>query len=130
VWADHDRLEQVFVNLFDNAVRHATGLSRVEVSATVDEARSAITVNVADDGPGISPELRQRVFLARERGTTVGPGAGLGLAIARGIVDAHGGSIALVPGTGGTTIAVSIPIEPEGAVPGEEDTLAKVAHGG
>jgi len=130
VWADHDRLEQVFVNLFDNAVRHATGLSRVEVSPTVDDAQSVVTVKVADDGAGIPPELCPRVFLARERGTTVGPGAGLGLAIARGIVDAHGGSIALVPGGRGTTIAVSIPIEPDGAISGDEDTLAKVAHGG
>ena len=111
VWADHDRLEQVFVNLFENALRHGTGLTRVEVSAAADPSGSRVTVTVADDGTGIPESLAARVFLPHERGSATGPGAGLGLTIARGIVDAHGGTIDLVPASRGTTVCVSLPVE-------------------
>jgi signal transduction histidine kinase len=113
IWGDHDRLEQVFVNLLDNAVRHATGATAVLVTATVDPAAETVTVLVTDDGTGIPVHLADRVFLPHERGTTAAPGAGLGLAIARGIVDAHGGVIRLKPARHGTTIAVTLPIEPD-----------------
>jgi signal transduction histidine kinase/ABC-type multidrug transport system ATPase subunit len=112
IWADHDRLEQVFVNLFENATRHATGLTRVAVSATVESDGDIITVRVADDGSGIPARLAHRVFLPREPGASDGRGAGLGLAIARGIVEAHGGTVCLEPTERGTTIAVSLPVEP------------------
>jgi signal transduction histidine kinase/ABC-type branched-subunit amino acid transport system ATPase component len=114
VWGDHDRLEQVFVNLVDNALRHASGLTRVTVSAQVAPGGDLITVRVADDGPGIAQYLAERVFLPHERGVTSAPGAGLGLAIARGIVDAHGGTIALEPVGRGTSVAVILPVEPAG----------------
>ena len=52
------------------------------------------------------------MFLPHERGTAPTAGAGLGLAIARGIVDAHGGAIELEPVDRGTTVAVTLPIEP------------------
>lgn len=110
VWADHDRLEQVFVNLFDNAVRHASGATGIRVTAELDEVGN-VTVRVSDDGCGIDEELRERVFLPRERGLAVDAGAGLGLAIARGIVDAHGGTITIEPSHRGTTVAVTIPID-------------------
>ncbi|MCU1374930.1 MAG: D-xylose transport ATP-binding protein XylG, partial [Actinomycetia bacterium] len=112
IWGDHDRLEQVFVNLLDNAVRHATGATAVGVTATVDPTDGTVTVRVSDDGDGIPVHLADRVFLPHERGTTAAPGAGLGLAIARGIVDAHGGVIRLEPDGPGTTVAVTLPIEP------------------
>lgn len=111
IWADHDRLEQVFVNLFENALRHGAGLTRVDVTAATDPTGSRVTVSVADDGIGIPDELAGRVFLAHERGSATGPGAGLGLTIARGIVDAHGGTIDLVPASQGTTVRVSLPVE-------------------
>ena len=112
VWGDHDRLEQVFVNLLDNAARHAAGATAVRVSLTLDPTTETVTVRVADDGAGIPAELRKRVFLPHERGTSVTPGAGLGLAIARGIVDAHGGTIRLEPTERGTIVAVTLPVEP------------------
>jgi len=120
VWADHDRLEQVFVNLLENAVRHGGGASGAEISATVDAAAQTVHVRVRDDGKGIPDELAERVFLPRERGATDGPGAGLGLAIARGIVEAHGGTIALEPVAAGTSIVVALPVEPT-AGPTSED---------
>jgi signal transduction histidine kinase len=111
VWADHDRLEQVFVNIFDNAVRHAAGVSTIRVTSNLDDAAGTVTVRVSDDGCGIDDELRARVFLPRQRGFVDGSGAGLGLAIARGIVEAHGGAIVIEPIPRGTTVAVTIPVE-------------------
>jgi signal transduction histidine kinase len=112
VWGDHDRLEQVFVNLFENAARHADGVTRVVVGAALEEGGEVVTVRVADDGAGIPGALAERIFLSRERGSGGGRGAGLGLAIARGIVEAHGGRVRLEPATRGTCIAVSLPVEP------------------
>ncbi|HWW54170.1 MAG TPA: ATP-binding protein, partial [Acidimicrobiales bacterium] len=112
VWGDHDRLEQVFVNLLDNAVRHGTGLTKVNVTATLDPGGDTVTVRVIDDGRGIDAELARRAFLPHQRGSTTAPGAGLGLAIARGIVDAHGGTIRLEPVADGTTVSVTLLVEP------------------
>jgi signal transduction histidine kinase/ABC-type multidrug transport system ATPase subunit len=111
VWADHDRLEQVFVNLFDNAVRHAAGATRIRVTSELDSDGGNVTVRVIDDGCGIDEELRTRAFLPRERGLGEDAGAGLGLAIARGIVEAHGGAIMIEPVVRGTTVAVTIPVD-------------------
>ena len=112
IWGDHDRLEQVFVNLLDNAVRHATDATRVRVTTTLDPSGDTVTIRVSDDGSGIPAHLVERVFLPHERGVTTTPGAGLGLAIARGIVDAHGGVIRLEPTARGTMVAVTLPVEP------------------
>ena len=109
IWADHDRLEQVFVNLMDNAVRH--GGEHVRVRARLRDPAS-VTVTVTDDGPGIAAELADRVFDARVHSES-GGGAGLGLAIARGITEAHGGTCELRPGPG-TVFEVVLPIEPGG----------------
>jgi signal transduction histidine kinase len=114
VWADHDRLEQVFVNLLDNAVLHASGATRISVDARHDPVDGTVVVRVSDDGPGIPEELGDRVFLPHERGAATGPGVGLGLAIARGIVEAHGGTIRLEPVARGTAITVVLPVEPAG----------------
>jgi signal transduction histidine kinase/ABC-type multidrug transport system ATPase subunit len=116
IWGDHDRLEQVFVNLFENAVRHAQGLTVVVVTAGVSPSGAAIEIRVADDGRGIGwdPDELERVFRPHERGRTEGPGAGLGLTIARGVVEAHGGTIALEQVPVGTSVLVTLPIEPAG----------------
>ena len=128
VWADHDRLEQVFVNLIDNAVLHASGRTRITVDARYDPTAGAIVVRVTDDGAGIPAALGERAFLPHERGVHAGPGVGLGLAIARGIVDAHGGSIRLEPAARGTTVAVVIPAEPAGARDRDRDLAADPAR--
>ncbi|GAC1518207.1 MAG: hypothetical protein NVS1B12_10300 [Acidimicrobiales bacterium] len=131
IWADHDRLEQVFVNLFENALRHGTGLTRITVSAELDGANpdgipATVTVRVSDDGVGIPEALASRVFLPHERGATVGPGAGLGLTIARGIIDAHAGVIELGAAERGTSIVVTLPIEPPIAAPVTDESPAAV----
>lgn len=132
VWADHDRLEQVFVNLMDNAVRH--GGEHVRVRARHRDA-ATVTVTVTDDGPGVPAELADRVFDARVH-SDGGGGAGLGLAIARGISEAHGGSCELRPGPG-TVFEVVLPVEPAGGTsspspvptddPGGEPTAVALA---
>jgi signal transduction histidine kinase/ABC-type multidrug transport system ATPase subunit len=123
VWGDHDRLEQVFVNLFENAVRHG---GDGEVTVTVAAADGTVTVTVADQGPGVPADVADRIFEPRYRGTTDHPGAGLGLSIARGIVDAHGGSLTLVPTPRGACFEVSLPAEPP---PDDPAPVAETGHG-
>jgi two-component system OmpR family sensor kinase len=111
--ADEDRLAQVVRNLARNAVEHTgpDGLVRVCVTAL---PRGWVEIAVEDDGPGIPPEQRDRVFdrfhrldSARARGKG---GAGLGLAIARAIVEAHGGRIAAgASPEGGARVAFRLP---------------------
>ncbi len=111
--ADEDRLAQVVRNLARNAIEHTApgGLVRLRVTA---QPRGWVEISIEDDGPGIPPEQRDRVFdrfhrvdSSRARGKG---GAGLGLAIARAIVEAHGGRIrAGVSPEGGARVAFELP---------------------
>lgn len=85
-------MEQVFVNLLDNACKHTPPNSALRIHARTTDASTVI--EVADRGPGLKPGSESRVFekFVRE-GSGATPGAGLGLAICRGIVEAHGGTI-------------------------------------
>ena len=67
---------------------------------------------MSDDGPGIPAELAEAVFQAQVRGTTTASGEGLGLAISRGIVHAHGGTLVIEPSATGTTMLITLPVEP------------------
>ena len=97
-----EALSRVMRNLVDNAIRHAPSASEVVVRVTNGESA---TVEVLDDGPGFDPDLVPAAFESfvradesRSRGTG---GAGLGLAIVRGVIEAHGGSVWALPGPGG-----------------------------
>jgi signal transduction histidine kinase len=91
VWADQERAAQVLAGFVDNGLRVTPKGGRVLVSATRSEA--GVTFSVADQGPGVD-DRELASFFARPRTSTAGyAGAGLGLAVARGIVDAHGGAI-------------------------------------
>jgi signal transduction histidine kinase/ABC-type multidrug transport system ATPase subunit len=113
VWADHDRLEQVFVNLLNNAFGHNPPGTRVSVTATATAGE--VAVSVSDDGTGMPDELAPAPFepgrLRRARNT----GAGLGLSIANGIVEAHGGRIELRRLPVGTCFRILLPIEIDAA---------------
>jgi len=113
IWADHDRLEQVFLNLLENALRHNPAGTRVVVWATGDEERG-VEVTVTDDGGGLPEEVASALFEPRSGGVGPAAGAGLGLSIAKGIVDAHLGEIALERLGHGTRFSVKLPIgEPD-----------------
>jgi signal transduction histidine kinase/ABC-type multidrug transport system ATPase subunit len=147
VWADHDRMEQVFVNLLNNAVGHNPPGTRVRVTATADpgpgpqrdqteQTMPQVMIRVLDDGTGMPPELVAAPFEPARRpsprngagngagnGASQGSnptngrtsrksaGAGLGLSIAKGIVQAHGGRIELTALHKGTCFSVYLPIE-------------------
>ena len=116
VWADHDRLEQVFVNLLGNAVGHNPPGTPVTVRAE-PEGKAAVAIRVSDLGAGLPAEVAAAPFEPRQRRGGKSGGTGLGLSIARGIVTAHGGVIELEPSLSGATFVVRLPIEDEAAPP-------------
>ncbi len=111
VWADHDRLEQVFVNLLENAASHGGSPRGTDVTVRSGAAGWA-EVEIRDYGPGIPPGLAEKIFEPRVRGTTDVAGTGLGLPIARGIVEAHGGTLVVAPAQPGASFLVSLPADP------------------
>jgi signal transduction histidine kinase len=122
VSADFDRIEQVLGNLVDNAFRHTPAGGRIEVGVRRASPGFA-EFYVSDSGTGIPAEELPHVFdrFYRSSGEASGTGAGLGLAISREIVRAHGGQIrAETPATGGTTFAFTLALD-GGAAPSASD---------
>ncbi|MCU1497676.1 MAG: sensor signal transduction histidine kinase [Acidimicrobiales bacterium] len=106
--ADWALVDQVLTNLLANAVRHAPAGSRIVLRAR-RRGEAMVEVSVSDEGLGISPELREAIFTPFR----TGPGSassGVGLAIARAIVDAHGGTIGVAETPRGATIAFTLPV--------------------
>jgi two-component system, OmpR family, sensor histidine kinase KdpD len=108
---DPIQLDQVLTNLLENAARYSPPGGEILVSAT--RWRSRAVVRVSDRGPGIPPEERERVFdefLSGDDGGRVG----LGLSIARAVVQAHGGRMWIEPSPGGgATVAFELPLDRE-----------------
>jgi signal transduction histidine kinase len=106
-----EKLQRVLFNLIQNAIRHTPADGSVVVRASAVGER--IEVEVADDGEGIAPEERAHVFDAFFRGgegaSRSSGGAGLGLAVSRAIVEAHGGTIWLADASAGTRVRFSLP---------------------
>lgn len=112
ITADRDRLHQVAGNLVDNAVAHGPAGGTVTVTAR-QRGRSGLVLEVADEGPGIAPHERARVFERFYRGGhTHDGGTGLGLAIARWAVELHGGRIEVADEGPGFRIRAVIPDRP------------------
>jgi two-component system sensor histidine kinase KdpD len=107
IWIDPIQMDQVLTNLIENAARYSPAGG--EILIAVAPLRDGIQVRVADEGPGIAAEERERMFEAFARGP--GGGSGLGLSIARAIVTAHDGRI-WAEGTpaGGTAIVAELPL--------------------
>jgi two-component system sensor histidine kinase KdpD len=115
-------IEQVLINLLDNALKYTPPGSPIEVTAA--DTGGAVLIEVADRGPGLLPGEEQRIFekFHRSEATPTVRGAGLGLAICRGIVQAHGGRIWAEnrPG-GGVTVRFTLPVKDAPPIPIEND---------
>ena len=113
-WLDADKVDQILGNLVENAVRHGAGTVTIVVepadgpgarvtgrpAAGGAATAGAVVVSVQDEGPGVPPELVPRIFRQFWRAKRRG-GAGLGLYIVKGLVEAHGGSITVQRAPGG-----------------------------
>ena len=126
VLVDAVRLDQVLTNLLDNARAYAAG-SPVQVVAR--QAGGTVELRVVDHGPGIPGPERERIFdqFYRLKGGGRRPeGTGMGLAICRGIVEAHGGRLRVetTPG-GGATFLLTLPVSPRRAPVEEEPEVAR-----
>ncbi|HVK73860.1 MAG TPA: HAMP domain-containing sensor histidine kinase [Kofleriaceae bacterium] len=110
--ADRDRLLQALANLIQNALRHGRPTAQVELSASL-AAAGGVELAVSDHGPGIPPEAAAHVFDRSWQPRNRRGGPGLGLAIVRGIVVAHGGTVSAGPAPGGgTRITMVLPVRP------------------
>jgi signal transduction histidine kinase len=119
VVGDADQLRRVVRNLLDNAELHASSTVRVELAQADDDT---VVLAVSDDGPGIAPAQRERIFERFVRldpaRTRVAGGAGLGLAIVREIVTAHGGTARAEETDAGARLVVRLPAAERGAPAG------------
>ena len=121
IWVDPIQMDQALTNIIENALRHSPAGGEITVAAA--PWRGGVQVRVADRGPGIPPEDRERVFepFFRGRDDRVPGGTGLGLAIAKAVVTAHHGRIVIegAPG-GGAAVVIELPpgAPPEEAPPG------------
>lgn len=114
VYVDAVLFTQVLVNLLENAAKHTPEATQVRVVGTVSDGE--VQVAVEDDGPGLPPGDPDKLFAKFQRGRSEGdvPGAGLGLAICRAVMQAHGGRITAANREGGgARFALTLPV-PEG----------------
>ena len=110
--ADQARLQGVFGNILDNAVKHGHGMP-IHIEAGLRDGM--ILVSIADEGPGMTEEVRRRVFEKFYRGNPERGGNGIGLAIARSIVDTHGGRLWCDSELGhGSVFSFTLPLAPSG----------------
>jgi signal transduction histidine kinase len=113
VWADPDRIEQVLVNLLDNAIKYSRPGGKVVVSVH-DGDPGAVRVQVRDEGIGIAADdlarIGERFYRADKARSRADGGSGLGLAIAQALVRGHGGQLTIQSQEGeGTTVSFSVP---------------------
>jgi len=115
-FVDPVRLQQVLLNLLSNAVKYGDGGGTVTVTVSTDQDQDQVVVAIADDGPGIAPEHLERLFVpfdrldADDRG--IG-GVGIGLPVAKQLVELMGGSITVTSRVGaGSTFSLHLPRPP------------------
>ncbi|MFD9969893.1 sensor histidine kinase [Streptomyces sp. NPDC059011] len=123
VRADPERLQQVLVNLLANARTHTPPGTTVTAAVRSLECRTAVVLEVRDDGPGIPPALLPHVFERFARGDASrsrhAGSTGLGLAIVHAVVTAHGGTVGAASAPGRTVFTVRLPLVRE---PGDSQT--------
>jgi two-component system sensor histidine kinase KdpD len=127
LWVSDTLIEQIFVNLLENAARYTPPGSHIDIVARQCEQR--VEIQVADSGPGLATGSESKLFDAFFRGNTAVAdgqrGIGLGLAICQGIVRLHGGQIrASNRANGGAEFAISLPCANQSPAITEEEPLA------
>jgi PAS domain S-box-containing protein len=117
--ADADQIQQVLVNLIVNAkqaLEEMQGPRRIMIRAVTEGEPAQIVFTVADNGPGVTADIRGRIFDPFFTTKPQGTGTGIGLAVSRGLVEAHGGTLILAPPDGrGATFVMRLPVEMGGA---------------
>ncbi|MGH8472597.1 MAG: PAS domain S-box protein, partial [Gammaproteobacteria bacterium] len=112
--ADADQLHQVFMNLIVNAqqsLQDQRPPRRLRLASRLDAGGDAIRVMVADNGPGVSEAIRTRIFDPYFTTKPMGVGLGIGLSVSLGLIEAHGGTLAVeCPPEGGAVFAVMLPV--------------------
>ncbi|MDI7202989.1 sensor histidine kinase [Leptospira santarosai] len=111
-----DELNQVWTNLIQNAIQALKGKGKIEIS--VFPQNDFVVVEIEDDGPGIPVKIQDRIWDPFFTTKDQGEGTGLGLGIAKGIVEKHKGKITLTSHPGKTIFRIELPVNPE-AVPSE-----------
>ena len=115
VRADSDRIEQVIINLLDNALKFTGDGGKIRLSTAVNG--DTVEVTVWDNGPGVPPEDRDRVFdrfFTGDRAHTSGKGTGLGLSICQRIMEMHGQTIRLLDTAEGAAFRFTLEYAPDG----------------
>jgi signal transduction histidine kinase len=102
VVAEEQAIARALTNLLSNAIEHGGNRGQIIVSVS-----DVLTIDVADEGPGVPQSLQPRLFEPFSRGSSNGEGCGLGLHLTREIMRAHGGDVSLVPGERGATFRLS-----------------------
>ncbi|MFG1350209.1 PAS domain S-box protein [Xanthobacter autotrophicus] len=133
---DAGQIHQVLLNLLVNAqqaLEETAGDRRVTVSVASDTDRGAVMIKVADNGPGIAENIRSRIFDPFFTTKPQGVGTGIGLAVSRGLIEAHGGTLELGAGPdGGAQFTIQLPLEEvaaEAPPPGlQEDVRDEGVH--
>ena len=133
--ADADQIRQVLVNLITNAyqaLREVQAPRQVTCTTRCDAARTRVTLEVVDTGPGIPPALRTRIFEPFFTTKPPGAGTGLGLSLCQGIIEGHGGTIRVTSQPGqGTVFRVELPVGevPMTTSPAPEEEIYQPVHG-
>ena len=103
-----DELHRLALNLMENAIKHTP--PGTHVRAAVARENGHVVLTVADDGPGVPDDLRERIFERFTRGTGDRGGSfGLGLSIVRAVAESHNGTVVLAPSAGGARFVVTLP---------------------
>ncbi len=119
VWVDREKIMRVFSNLLGNAIKYTPADGRIAISASMDSGEGRLKVLIEDNGPGIPEADLERIFerfyrVEKTRSRDYG-GTGLGLPIARRLVEAHGGRIWLESSPGkGTRVRFTLPLAAQG----------------
>ncbi|MBN2033876.1 MAG: HAMP domain-containing protein [Deltaproteobacteria bacterium] len=107
---DREQMKRVMVNLLDNAIDAVKGEGRIDVTLSFNQDRGVVVIEIADDGPGVPPEHKARVF--EPYFSTKKHGTGLGLAIVSDIISDHNGSISIqARKIRGTRVIIELPVK-------------------